>query len=60
MLLPLQTFVVLPLAEISSLGGEGRGLSEDTWDTLIMITSRPLLQVSALQYGVARFSAECA
>lgn len=46
----LQLFVVLPLADISSLGPEGRGLSEDTWDTLVMISSRPLLQVLLLAY----------
>lgn len=41
-------FVVLPLADVSSLSGEGRGLCEDSWDTLVMISSRPLLQVLLL------------
>jgi len=43
-------FVVLPLADISSVGREGRGLSEDTWDSLLLIINRPLLQVLLLVY----------
>jgi hypothetical protein len=43
-------FVVLPLADISSLSAEGRGLSEDTWDTLLMIGNRPLLQILLVVY----------
>lgn len=45
-----QTFVVLPIADLSVVAPERKGLSEDTLDTLFMIASRPLLQVLLLVY----------
>jgi hypothetical protein len=45
----LQLCVVLPLAQVSA-APEGWGLSEDSWDSLVMIGSRPLLQLLLLAY----------
>ncbi|KAF6261164.1 hypothetical protein COO60DRAFT_1625484 [Scenedesmus sp. NREL 46B-D3] len=41
--------VVLPVAQVSA-APEGWGLSEDSWDSLVMLRSRPLLQLLLLAY----------
>ncbi|WIA40486.1 hypothetical protein OEZ86_013840 [Tetradesmus obliquus] len=41
--------VVLPLAQVSA-APEGWGLAEDSWDSLVMVGSRPLLQLLLLAY----------
>jgi hypothetical protein len=45
----VQLCVVLPVAQVSG-APEGWGLSEDSWDSLVMIGSRPLLQLLLLAY----------
>jgi hypothetical protein len=45
----LQLCVVLPLAQVNA-APEGWGLCEDSWDSLVMIGSRPLLQLLLLAY----------
>lgn len=45
-----QLLVVLPLTGVSSAGPEGWGLREDTWDSLLMVASRPQLLLLLLAY----------
>jgi hypothetical protein len=45
----VQLCVVLPVAQVSA-APEGWGLSEDSWDSLVMVGSRPLLQLLLLAY----------
>jgi hypothetical protein len=45
-----QLCVVLPIAHVSRLSPEGRGLAEDSLDTLHMVGSSRLLQVLLLVY----------